>query len=458
MEFAEGKGFPVRIVGEKAADTNDYGRYKMSDLPGNYYEPDFNHLSEVMRSVYENYDQCKIQAIKDSEIIHKDFSWERIGEVGYEQIKDFMNKIKTEKLDEVDPNKIEVTYFDGVKIEITGDLDKEYYVEFLDGDDNIVHTSTITTNMWTSPNRKYYTKWKVRVNGELVSEFNLENKRVLISFESKSIGDTIAWAPYVVDFSKKHNCKVILSTFHNEWFQTLKEYQDVEFINPGQSTKCDTMFKIGWFRGESGKWDRFDLYPNYIQSQPLQKTASDILGLDFEEKNYGINFKPSKNKFNKKYVVLAPESTAGCKEWTYDSWKVLSRLIKKSGYDVVILTNKPYHMEGVKCIHGKSLNHSMNILYHSEFLVSLSSGLAWLNWSLNKHTVMISGFTQKDHEFKSNNTRIQYEHSCNSCWANPNFTFDPGDWDWCPIWKGTDKQHICQKSINPLTVFNLLPL
>ena len=47
--------------------------------------------------------------------------------------------------------------------------------------------------------------------------------------------------------------------------------------------------------------------------------------------------------------------------------------------------------------------------------------------------------------------------ACNSCWGNPNFTFDAGDWDWCPIWKGTDKQHICEKSISPLTVFNSLP-
>jgi hypothetical protein len=36
--------------------------------------------------------------------------------------------------------------------------------------------------------------------------------------------------------------------------------------------------------------------------------------------------------------------------------------------------------------------------------------------------------------------------------------FDAGDWDWCPIWKGTEKQHICEKSISPLTVFNSLPI
>jgi len=32
--------------------------------------------------------------------------------------------------------------------------------------------------------------------------------------------------------------------------------------------------------------------------------------------------------------------------------------------------------------------------------------------------------------------------------------FDAGDWDWCPIWKGTDKQHICEKSISPKAVLD----
>ena len=213
MEFADGKGFPVKVIGERSADSNDYGRYKMSELPGNYYEPDFEHLSEVMRYTYENYDDCKKQALIDSEKIHKDFSWERIGEIGFEKVQDFYNKIKSPDYKQVDPNKIEISYLEGPKVEITGSLEKDYHIEFLDKDDNVIHTHNINTNMWTSCSRKYYTDWKIKVNGEVVSEFNLQEKRVLISLESKSIGDTIAWTPYAVEFAKKHNCKVVLSTF-----------------------------------------------------------------------------------------------------------------------------------------------------------------------------------------------------------------------------------------------------
>ena len=75
-----------------------------------------------------------------------------------------------------------------------------------------------------------------------------KNKKVLISFESKSIGDTVAWAPYAIELMKQRNCKVILSTFHNEWFKGSENYKDVEFIKPGQSVNCDVIYRIGWFR------------------------------------------------------------------------------------------------------------------------------------------------------------------------------------------------------------------
>ena len=59
MEFAKGKGLPVKIIGEKPANANDYGRYQMSDLPGNYPEPDFEDLAYVMRELSGN--ECNIR-------------------------------------------------------------------------------------------------------------------------------------------------------------------------------------------------------------------------------------------------------------------------------------------------------------------------------------------------------------------------------------------------------------
>ena len=317
LEFAEGRGIPVNIIGERPASDNNYARYTMSDLPGNYYEPDFEHLSEVMRDVYENYNDYKSKSLKESQEIRKDFNWSRVSEIGYEKIKLFNDKISKPNYesptDSID-NIINVSYINGPKVEILGSKKMDYLIEFIDSKNNeIVHSTTITNNMWAVCDRKYYTEWIIKINGKVYSKFNLENKRVLISLDSSSIGDTIAWVPYSVELTKKYNCKVILSTFHNNWFRNNPKYENIEFIEPGQSTSCYASYKIGWFRNEdSNKWDNLNLNPIPPNTQSLQKTATDILGLDFKELNLGIDFKPTeKPPYISEYVVICPESTAG---------------------------------------------------------------------------------------------------------------------------------------------------
>ena len=60
---------------------------------------------------------------------------------------------------------------------------------------------------------------------------------------------------------------------------------------------------------------------------------------------------------------------------------------------------------------------------------------------------MISNFTEYNHEFTSNCTRIVNNSVCNGCWNKPQFKFDKGDWDWCPEHKNTERQFECHKSI-----------
>jgi len=456
LEFAEGKGISVNIIGEKPADVNSYARYKMSDLPGNYYEPDFNHLSQQMRFTYEFYDQVKEKSLQESKELRNDFSWERIGEIGYKTLVEFYEKYKTKTSDL--ENITNINYINGPIVEIIGDKFEQYKIEFLDENNNIIHEDIITSNMWTTCSRKYYTKWKIKINGNIIDEFDLTNKRVLICLESKAIGDTVAWVPYVVEFAKKHNCKVILSTFHNKWFKGLEEYKNIEFVEPGSVIECYAVYRIGWFKGEDDKWSRFEMYPNPVNQIPLQQTATDILGLEYKEVNYGLNFPKLSKPIKEKYVVFAPNATSGCKEWDYKNWVELSKLIKQLGYEIIVLTQNPYKIEGTKNIFGEPLNKVANYLYHADAFIGLGSGLSWFNWALGNHTYMINGFARPGHEFTTNITRIYNDNVCIFCWNDEVFTFDAGDWDWCPVYKGTEKQHICQKSITPLQVFNILKL
>jgi autotransporter strand-loop-strand O-heptosyltransferase len=342
---------------------------------------------------------------------------------------------------------------DGPRVEIKGNEGRHYFVEFIDNEGKVRFSDTISNNMWTACGIKYYVPWTIRINGEVVDKFNIENKKVLISFESKSIGDTIAWAPYAIELMNQRNCKVILSTFHNEWFEGSESYKNIKFIKPGQSVDCDVIYKLGWFRDNNQGWKNFNLHPNQPNLIPLQKTATDILGLEFKEVNHGLNYKPTKRPIKQKYVVFGPQSTAGCKEWVFENWVTLSKMLRELGYEVVILSIKDYHIEGTISNTTRKWNEVFDCLYHAEFFIGLSSGLSWVNWALNKKTVMIAGFSETDHEFTNNVTRIS-NNICIKCWNDPVLVFDTGDWDWCPVYQKTERQHICQKSITPNMVIN----
>lgn len=89
LEFSSGKGHPVNIIDErpilnsktyglgKPSSENDHGHgVESPSLPGKYCEPDFNHLSKVMRDVYENYWEYKLKALNDSKLVRDEFSWQ----------------------------------------------------------------------------------------------------------------------------------------------------------------------------------------------------------------------------------------------------------------------------------------------------------------------------------------------------------------------------------------------
>jgi autotransporter strand-loop-strand O-heptosyltransferase len=449
LEFAEGRGIPVKIIGEKPVNSSTYSHFNNS--VGNYYEPDFNDLGKQMWKVVTNYHTYKQRALEESEEIRKNFNWDRVAEIGNETLNNFMeNYVAPEKT-----NTIHVSYLDGPRVEIKGDIKENYFIEFIDGEGKVRYSTTIENNMWTACGIKYYVPWTIKVNGEVVDKLDLTNKSVIISLESKALGDTISWAPYSVEFQKKYGCKVYLSTFKNEFFENLESYKDIEFISPGESRNVYAVYRIGWFKKDN-TWEDFNRHPNQPNLIPLQQAATDILGLEFKELNYGIDFKKKERPIEKKYVAFGPNATAGCKEWDYSYWVSLSKMIKELGYEVVTLTAKPFHIEGVTNIWIEPLSDIANYLYHAEAFVGLGSGLSWFNWALGNHTFKINGFADPNHEFTTNVTRIHNDNVCINCWNDEVLVFDSGDWDWCPVYKGTKKQHICQKSITPLQVFNHL--
>jgi autotransporter strand-loop-strand O-heptosyltransferase len=272
------------------------------------------------------------------------------------------------------------------------------------------------------------------------SNINLNNKRVFISFESSSLGDTIAWIPYVLEFKKKHNCEVIVCTFWNKLFRNT--YPELEFLEPGVMVhNLFAMYKVGWFEEDT----KHPTQPNVI---PLQQTITDILGLEYTEIKPTIDFKVKTRPFVGKYVTIANESTAGLKLWNNPTgWQELVNYLVSKGYKVINVSKNGGNLNNVTKLKDTSIENTLNCIHHSEFFIGLSSGLSWLSWAIGKHVVMISNFTEYNHEFTSNCTRIVNNSVCNGCWNKPQFKFDKGDWDWCPEHKNTERQFECHKSI-----------
>jgi autotransporter strand-loop-strand O-heptosyltransferase len=328
-------------------------------------------------------------------------------------------------------------------LEIKGNSDSTFEIKFFDEFGFCHYQNKTKSNHWFKLNRQYFTKWNTKVweDGTLIYDdtLNYKGKKVFISFDSGSLGDTIAWIPYVLEFKKKHECDVVVSTHKNFLFE--KVYPELEFVKPGSTVNgIHGMYVIGWFYDP----DKEPMMPNTI---PLQHAATNILGLDYTEIQPRIDYVVGERPYEQKYVSIATNSTAGCKFWTKEGWQGLIDHLHSLGYKVINVSKEKNPFNNSEQISNTSMENTMNVIHHSEFFIGLSSGLSWLAWGMGKHVVMISNFTEPDHEFTSNCTRIVKLDVCNGCWNSPIYKFDKGNFNWCPLHEGTSRQFECHTSI-----------
>lgn len=350
-----------------------------------------------------------------------------------------------------------VHFIEGAFVEIKGNNEKEFLVKILDGNNNVVYDTILRCNMWAKTSKTYFDNWTILIyeKNELIFEhkYNAENKRVYIHLDSSSLGDSLAWFPMVEEFRKKHKSKIICSTFNNDLFKN--EYPEIEFVNPGTVVNdIYAMYTIGWFYNEDNNIN-FNKNPLNFRDQHLQKTAADILGIKFDtEIKPKLSFIPSERPIKEKYFCIANHSTAQSKYWNNpNGWQEVVDHLKSEGYTVVLLSKEPdgymgnKNPKGVIKLDNKTLQEIMNYLYYSEGFVGLGSGLSWLAWSLNKKVFLISGFSRPNCEM-TDCIRIftpNPSNTCNGCFND--YRLDAGDWNWCPKFKGTDRQFECTKKI-----------
>jgi autotransporter strand-loop-strand O-heptosyltransferase len=341
---------------------------------------------------------------------------------------------------------------DGLYFEVT-DCDEDYecsFIEEKDGERKLHYSTTLGKDTWMKIDIRYIGNFFVEARnskGVLKHRISflqhLRGKRVFIAFGSSSLGDNIAWMPYCLEFKKKYQCEVIVSTFKNFLFESV--YPELEFVKPGDVVNnIVAMPELGWH------WDKNKEPVNPI-TIPLQKSACTILHLPYKEMRPRIIDVPGVLLEGEKYVCISTKSTSECKHW--DKWPQLISRLKDQGYRVIELS-KEANDYGAEKLENTSLESVINHLRGCEFYIGLSSGISWLAWAVETKVVMIANFTTSDHEFEC--VRVENRSVCNGCWNNPKFKFNKGDWNWCPEHEGTPRQFECHKSISVDDVINSL--
>ena len=348
-----------------------------------------------------------------------------------------------------------LNHVDGLFFELLedGGKNREYDIQFVDRKGKVkgmltdqhvtIYETKLKPGAWARLSRKYISDIAIfiKYEGRTIKQVNLldefKGERVFIVFESKSLGDSIAWIPYCLEMQEVYKCKVIVSTFKNDLFDSV--YPELEFADRGVTVKnIKARVELGWF------WDK-EKEPTHPVTIPLQQAASNILALPFKEILPRIAFTPGERPIDGKYICISTRSTAQCKHWYY--WPELIERLKNMGYRIIEMSQEADEL-GAETLEDKSLQNVMNYLHHAHLYIGLSSGISWLNWALNKQTVMISNFTKADHEFTSNCIRITNTDVCHGCWNNPMFKFNKGDWTWCPEHENSPRQFECHKAIS----------
>ena len=441
------------IVGTLEDDNNLEGLYKSNR--------DVDEIINGITHVINNYDTYK----KLTALTSKEKSWENIVNtlIGFydtsmkNQLIEIYESTKINHKDSVESqNSIVFDFNNKSKVEILGEIKKEYSLKFINKQNNkLVYESDISNNMWTQANFAYFIDWNIQIRDKqtnsLVSDFNLDlkNKTVKIVNESPSLGDGVSWVACIDLFQKKHNCIVDYYTPNKDLFEI--EYPNINFYNYNhvKDENYYASYKIGCFDPNDNS-----ISPADYRTQNLQQIATNILGLDYEEVKTKIHIKDKDRKLQEKYVCISTASTSGCKHWQHiDGWQKVVDHLNNNGYKVVVIQKEALNymdlQELKNVIHPqtKSIHEAISWIYNCEFFVGLSSGNSWLAWALDKKVLLISGFTKSFNEFFTP-YRVINESVCNGCWNDIKYKFNAGDWNWCPKYKNTKKQFECTTEIS----------
>jgi autotransporter strand-loop-strand O-heptosyltransferase len=269
--------------------------------------------------------------------------------------------------------------------------------------------------------------------------FNPEGKKLLLHLDSFCLGDTIAWMSYIKDYYNKMKCSNLSVT--NFWNQL--------FISPHSNIRLYNHYDENIGEVYSAEYLGYKKYTKH-QSNNLQKVLTDSMNIEYVEKRPLIKIPDNYYTKEKKSVCISEFASDISKMWLYpNGWQFIVDFLKDNDYDVVVISKEKTKLKNIIDKTGNiPIEERIIDLKNCNFFIGVSSGLSWLAWALNKHVVMISGFSLPITEFKDNNYRIINKNVCHGCWNDSKLIANK-DNNFCPLHFNTDREHECSKNITP---------
>jgi autotransporter strand-loop-strand O-heptosyltransferase len=224
---------------------------------------------------------------------------------------------------------------------------------------------------------------------------------VNIRFDAFGLGDNIAWIPYAEEYRKHTGKSVLVSTFYNRLFAPV--YPELVFCEPNNQLFNIEKIMIGV--GENDKeW----------RTKPLQKVASDALGLEYTPIQPKVAHKEAEIPYEN-YVCISEHSTRDFKEWRKSGgWQAVVDYLNEKGIKTVVCSKeRTFLRDVIDCTGERPLINRATLLKNAKMFLGVSSGLAWLSWAMDTPVIMISGATMDWHEFPCH--RIINKDVCHGC-------------------------------------------
>jgi autotransporter strand-loop-strand O-heptosyltransferase len=341
----------------------------------------------------------------------------------------------------------------GKKVLITGNVNEQMVIDFCEQTGAFVTLRDKNINTVCHDPKADDDFFYTTLNDLQLSDFFKGRPRMvdkyLLKTNSGALGDSIGFIPYAQKWAESKGLFVDVSSSRAEIFDT-EMYPNINILKPEEV--------------DVNQYNR-KYHFEYLFDRPLQKGYSDQFGLDYEEIPAVIRKSGMNRPIKEKYIVIGVQTTSQCKYWNYpNGWEELCKSIKDLGIKpVAVDLHDVFGIEGnwnslpsnsLKKV-GMEFKEVIRWIEHSEMFIGVSSGLAWLAYGLGKKVVMIAGTTIEGNEFAINNTVVSNRNVCNGCFNKPHmYAFNPGDWMWCPVNRGTERQFECTKTITPEMVMN----